>query len=106
MTTKETYFLESVNDKITSIHLVFRPYPFTEKDAYRQSLSYDAFKNNEAKRILKLQNEIDIKYYLDYSKKDFEKEQLFLKDIPYYIHNSIWDFYLIIGFDYKTKKYI
>lgn len=106
MTVKETYFLESVNDKIESVHLVYRPYPFTEKDAYRQSLSYDAFKSNEIKRLLKHQEESNIKYYFDYTKIDFEKEKPFLKDIPYYTHNSIWDFYLKIGFDYKTKKYI
>jgi hypothetical protein len=104
--TKETYFLKSVNNEIKSVHIVSRPYPFTEKDAYRQSLSYDSFKNNEAKRLIKNQEKEDESYYFDYSQKQFEKEKPFLNDVPIYKHNSIWDFYQEIGYDYKSKKYI
>lgn len=110
MGTKINYFLEHLNDEVKSVHVVSRPKSSIEypkvKDEYRQSLSYDAFKNNEGKRVLRYGNTPDVKFYFEYTLKEYEKEKPYIGNVDIYEHQSIWDFYTFIGYDYKTKKYL
>lgn len=101
----ENYIIEYEADNLKAIHLLTRPH-YVEKDGYKQSLSFQAFFNNEDKKV---SGEIKktIKSFEMYKKKEVTDK--FLEELKYdknmiINHNSIWSFYDYIGYDYKKQK--
>lgn len=88
-----------------------------EHDFYRQTVSFDAFRNFVAKvcaktdRLtyyykdefsLKCEEESKARFIEEYGDK--VKGWLIATDLPGISHASLWDFYKYIGYDYKKKK--
>lgn len=93
------YILVHKEEEPVLVYKVIRPDP-TEKGFYTQSLSMDSFKNDY--RIDEL-NELE---YFVLTQKEFEcHEEKRYKNIVVKEHNSVWNFYNTVGWDYKKKKF-
>lgn len=66
----EYYFVEYEFDKPTALHHVIRPH-FSEKDGYRQSLSFQSFCDNEDKKLLQEKaTELPVRSFVAYKKRE------------------------------------
>lgn len=103
----EYYFVEYEFDKPTELHHVIRPH-FSEKDGYRQSLSFQSFCDNEDKKLLQEKaTELPVRSFVAYKKRDLTDEgilDLGCNKENVIRHMSIWDFYKFINYNYKKKK--
>lgn len=89
---------------------------YGEKGFYRQGVSFDAFKNREAKKLYnwlhvrkrKLSDLkwCSVKYEHDLFDGDFEiyTNHQTWEDLP--VSTSVWQFYKDIGYDYKKKRFL
>lgn len=107
-----------------SRHFVRTP-EVSDSNFYRQATSLDAFRTREAKRLHE-QHKKGIKdvvgkrswvrWYDEYSQEVKVVEESMKKYVPDYthhfsatpefFHNTVWDFYKQVGYDYKRKKYV
>lgn len=103
------------NGGSVSHHLIHMP-SFSEKGFYRNTVSASAFSGRELKRMMAnhwrwislrwdgLQTKA-LDYKLHHNDPHLLKHAR-LGDRPRFDHESIWDFYLAIGYDYKKQRYI
>lgn len=102
----ECYFVEYEFDRPIALHYVIRPH-FSEKDGYRQSLSFQSFCDNEDKKLL-IEKELPVRSFVAYKKRDMTDEviaDLGCNKENIISHMSIWDFYNFINYNYKKKKF-
>lgn len=117
--------LEKINDQDSVIHVIRNPNP-TEKDFYRSGVSRTYFHERELNRWhdkyyikgLICPRWFDMKTSFDSNQLEreisfFEEEVPgeekylhWLRDLPIVEHQSVWDFYTYIKYDYKKKKWL
>lgn len=81
-------------------HLCYHEF---EASDYRSLVSLNAFFWG-----LKDYNKSKTRLYIGYRKSEWERFYKRTSNLtaPFIIHDTIWDFYIHIGYDYKKKKYI
>ena len=105
------------NSKHEELHVIHIP-DYREPGSYTQGISVGSFASYSVKR----RNRSKTHLYLIRTWEDFEFEQNMLqnsqtfkelnlvpnddRDLPRFDHNSVWDFYVAIGYDYKKQKWI
>ncbi|MHD0644780.1 hypothetical protein ACYPKM_04045 [Pseudomonas aeruginosa] len=97
-----------------------------EKGFYRTTVSYDAFRNRERRRlyeahksgswfakgklcIVDLKSDVEERFNLlreSIGKFESNANKKFAElELPLTTHKNLWDFYSYIGYDYKSQKY-
>lgn len=126
MGTQDLFALERDNGKVVAVHIISRN-RICESGSYTATISYEAFKSREIKRAfpegyVNLGTRKSIHWFSMYVKEHFDDDQEITQSIckkltgkkliqpwhnkPEIYHNSIWDFYKYIGYDYKRKRYM
>lgn len=115
--------LEKINNRTAVVHVIRNPDP-SEPGFYRSAISREYFSKRELtrwhdkyyKKGIKCPRWFDMKTCFDSKHiereiKFFEEEvpskpQHELRDLPIVEHQSVWDFYTYIKYDYKKKKWL
>lgn len=89
------------------VHFFLKP-EFQDHSFYRTAMSYAAFftslkRRNFSKTRLYHSKEDEVDEEVDYGWAVLNEYDASLPQVE---HESIWAFYLAIGYDYKTKRYI
>lgn len=112
-----TCYEHSGKTGLVAVHHVTVPTP-TEQGFYRSTVSYSYFGQRELKRRFPTDKKTGAIYTprkinnmrwcsVDWEPDKFGTRYQYERDkVPHYDHDSIWDFYKAIGYDYKKKKYI
>lgn len=84
--------------------------PLTKSSTHRAIMSYNAFRESRnpkrgAPYYIILNDETDFRITLYH---EWRSHEICGNEIPYkpvYFHDTIWDFYSFIGYDYKRKRF-
>lgn len=103
-----------MNNEDVAVHFVEKP-TAGEHDFYRQTVSFNAFKERELEQFHKKWTKKlpTGRHFYWQSKEEYESElcimsalALRVDGLPVYHHKSVWDFYKAIGYDYKKKRFV
>lgn len=94
----------SANGKAIELHRFSFP-PITGRGRYRAITSYSWFLHREAKRYTALYeaNKEPAKHAYAMRWDDLYKSAY--EELPVIVHQTIWDMYKAIGYDYKRQKF-
>lgn len=108
---------ECVDGRLIGIHYISTP-KFGEKGFYRQGVSINAFATRELKVFSReaiqergnyCADYFSFEWNFDHWKEFYKDSELFsrrYKGVPEYHHDSVWDFYTAVNYDYKKQKYL
>lgn len=102
--------------KHVGLHVLYMS-DMTEKGFYRQTVSYDAFFNGIPKKgkqhgpNWKMKERLYVAKWWDEFESDCERWKKYGsthddRTLPTVEHQSIWEFYEHIGYDYKKKRWV
>lgn len=83
---------------------------YEDKGFYRAAVSIEYFSTRESKRLYEanLKGQRDLvgrRCRVRWNDLDY-MEINYTQQLPKFSHESVWDFYKAIGYDYKKQKYI
>lgn len=130
MGTQDIFAIERNGGNVVATHIISRNH-ICGPGSYTATLSYEAFRRRESERafpetkkgyVLLGKKSPTIRWFAMYIKEHFDEEQEITQGIcmetlghrivqpwhsvPEFRHDSIWDFYRYIGYDWKKKRYI
>lgn len=80
---------------------------FDTKGWYVSTTSISAFSTREGTRLYNSQKAgkrlNGKRCHVKFGDDDFDS---LINNLPHYQHNSVWEFYEAIGYDYKKKRYV
>lgn len=104
------------SNEVISVH-GFKIPAFLEENFYRQTVSYNSFRSRENRKLfIDKECKIPRHYYgkrlgicdiEDYNEWNLWRFNHFKAlNLPYFEHDSLWELYKGIGYDYKKQKYL